>query len=358
MALSRRVFLSLPAAGYAQTVGKGRVFGASVTRYADPATEFPVSRLTNPEYTSFLPAYPNRTISRNGSFLLYAADLTGRFEAFRLDLKSGQSKQLTDAAHLDPHSLVLLPDERGFCYIDEGRLVTSNLSNLRARTIGAAESICALNVADDGLYAAVIQQEKSHYRLSLVQMVSGAVTTLAESEEELRDPVPRPRRASVLYYQGAAVKLANYDGQQNYRLRLADGELGPAAWSPDGRSILYLDYPADPKKQNNIREFTPDTNEDKLVSNTSQFVQFARNSDASVFIGASGSKASPYVLLLVRAVKREFTIAEHRASNARMVAPRFAPNSQRVYFASDRHGKPAIYSMTVDKLVTETEGSN
>lgn len=358
MALSRRLFLSLPAACYAQTAGKGRVFGASVTRYADPATEFPVSRLTDPQYSSFLPAYPNRTIARNGSFLLYASDLTGRFEAFRLDLKSGQSKQLTDAAHLDPHSLVLLPDERGFCYVDEGRLVTSGLSNLRARNVCVAENIGALNVADDGLYAAAIQRDKSLYRMLLVQMATGAVTTLAESDEELRDPVPRPRRAAVLYYQGATVKLANYDGQQNYRLRLADGELGPAAWSPDGRSVLYLDYPPDPKKLNNIREFTPDTNEDKLVANTSQFVQFARNSDASVFVGASGSKASPYVLLLVRAVKREFTIAEHRASDPRMVAPRFAPNSQRVYFASDRHGKPAIYSMAIDKIVSETEGSN
>jgi hypothetical protein len=39
MALSRRFFLTLPAACYAQTAGKGRVFGATVTRYADPATE-------------------------------------------------------------------------------------------------------------------------------------------------------------------------------------------------------------------------------------------------------------------------------------------------------------------------------
>jgi oligogalacturonide lyase len=334
------------------------VFPSAITHYPDPATEFPVNRLTDPQHTSLLPAYPNRTIARNGNFLLYASDMTGRFEAFRLDLKSGQSKQLTEAAQLDPHSLVLLPDERGFCYVDEGRLFTAGLSNLHARPVGSAENIRALNVADDGLYAAVIQEEKSHYRLTLVQMSTGAATTLAEADEELRDPVPRPRRASVLYYQGSSVKLANYDGQQNYRLRLADGEPGPAAWSPDGRAVLYLDYPPDPKKLNNIREFTPDTNEDKLVSNTSQFVQFARNSDASVFVGASGSKASPYVLLLVRAAKRELTIAEHRASDPRMVAPRFAPNSQRVYFASDRHGKPAIYSMTVDKLVSETEGPN
>src|SRR5262249_6141125 len=75
----------------------------------------------------------------------------------------------------------------------------------------------------------------------------------------------------------------------------------------------------------------------------------------SVFVGASGSKASPHVLLLVRAVKRELTLAEHRASDARMVSPVFAPSSQRIFFNSDRHGKPAIYSMQIERLVEQTE---
>ena len=30
---------------------------------------------------------------------------------------------------------------------------------------------------------------------------------------------------------------------------------------------------------------------------------------------------------------------------------------QAILFVSDRHGKPAIYWMSVDKLVTETDGS-
>ena len=107
---------------------------------------------------------------------------------------------------------------------------------------------------------------------------------------------------------------------------------------------------------NSLRELTPDTNsEDKPIADTSQFVTFGRNADASVFVGASGSKASPHVLLLVRAVRRELTLAEHRASDPSMVAPVFAPNSRRIFFNSDRHGKPAIYSMQVDKLVEETE---
>jgi oligogalacturonide lyase len=61
------------------------------------------------------------------------------------------------------------------------------------------------------------------------------------------------------------------------------------------------------------------------------------------------------VLLLVRAVHREFTLCEHRASDPAMVSPIFSPNSQNVFFSSDQHGKLAIYRIAVDKLVEETE---
>ena len=54
-------------------------------------------------------------------------------------------------------------------------------------------------------------------------------------------------------------------------------------------------------------------------------------------------------------MKRELTLAEHRASDAHMVAPIFAPNSQRIFFGSDRDGKPAIYTMSVEKFVEETD---
>jgi len=33
----------------------------------------------------------------------------------------------------------------------------------------------------------------------------------------------------------------------------------------------------------------------------------------------------------------------------------FSADSQRVYFQSDRHGKPAIYAIRVDRLVEKTE---
>ena len=362
MARTRRWFLlSLPAACFAEGNGKGHTFPSAITRYPDGATEFTVSRLTDPAHSSFLPASFCRAISKHSNFLLYSGDITGRLEAFRLDLKTGHSKQLTEAEDLDPASLTLMPDDHGFYYLDGRRLMTANLSSLRSREIyqipEGFERGHGSSVAEDGQYAALIEKKGSQHRLQLVHIASGSAVKLAESDEELRDPIPRPRRASILYRRGNAAWLANYDAQQNYRLRFAEGEAGPAQWSPDGHSVLYLNYPEDAHKLHNLREFTPDTNEDKMVANTSQFVNFGSNADATVFVGASGSKASPHVLLLVRTVKRELTLAEHRAGDPRAVAPIFAPNSQRVFWTSDLHGKPAIYSMAVEKLVEETDAN-
>jgi oligogalacturonide lyase len=276
-----------------------------------------------------------------------------------MDLKTGAAHQVSEEEDLEPASLTFTPDERGVCCLTHDRLLLINLASDRAREVYRAEQefrLQGMGLSGDGLYAAVVEKNDAIYQLRLIRMTDGAATTIVQASEELRDPQPRPRRASVLYRRGKSLWIANYDGQQNYPLRLAEGETGAATWSPDGRAVLYLNYPADPRRLHNIREYTPDANEDKAVADTTQFVAFERNADASVFAGASGSKASPHVLLLVRAVKRELTLCEHRASDPAMVSPVFSPNSQHVYFVSDREGKPAIYSVAVEKLVEETGG--
>jgi oligogalacturonide lyase len=356
---SRRFFLFAASSVClaATETGKGRSVPSVSFRFADPATEFPLIRLTDPQYSSFLPRHYNNAVSRR-NFLIFSSDMSGRLEIYRMDLKSGTSRQLTEAMNLEPHSVSLSADERSLLYMDGRSLQSLALSNLRGREVyrvpDGFERCAGLSVSEDGLYGAVIEQNQSHYRLRLIRMADGVAVTLAEADEELSDPIPRPHRASVLYRRADSVWLANYDGQQNYRLRLAEGSVAEAMWSPDGRSVLYLNVPADTHKLRNLREYTPDTNEEKAIANTTQYACFDRNADGSVFVGASGSKASPYLLLLVRAVRREFTLCEHRASDPRMVAPVFSPNSQHIYFGSDQHGKPAIYAIAVEKLVTET----
>jgi oligogalacturonide lyase len=170
-------------------------------------------------------------------------------------------------------------------------------------------------------------------------------------------PIARPMRAQMLYRQGGeALWMVNSDGTQNRKLKLAPGGIGTPNWSVDGKTILYLNFPEDRTQLNNLREFTPDTGVDKLIGKTSQFAAFGANRDATVFVGASRN-SSPAVLLLLRATHSERTMCEHKASNPESVAPLFSPDSQRIYFQSDRHGKPAIYSMHVEKLVEKTDAA-
>lgn len=358
---SRRWFVSAAPLGcLAAFADKTKPVHSLFYRFNDLSTEFPVLRLTDPAFTSRLPAHYAKLEPRKGGFLLFASDMTGRMEVFRMQSKDGISHQLTELEDLDPASIVLTADERNFCCVATGKLLMINLANQKLREVyrlSEGFESAGLGLAEDGLYAALIEKKGALHRLRLIRMSDGSATTLAEASEEMRDPIPRPRRASILYWRANGMWLANYDGQQNYRLRLAEGETGNGNWSPDGRSVLYLNYPSDPHKLHNIREFVPDTNEDSMIAETTQYAAFERNSDASVFVGASGSKASPHVLLLVRSVKRELTLCEHRASDPRMVAPVFSPNSQNVFFVSDQHGKPAIYAMNVEKFVAETDST-
>jgi Tol biopolymer transport system component len=181
-----------------------------------------------------------------------------------------------------------------------------------------------------------------------------------EAPFAISDPVARPLRPQILYRQGAnppsgadagGLWLVNSDGQQNRRLKLAAGGLGPANWAPDGKTILYLNLPADATQLNAIREFAPDANTDAMVVKTSQFVHFGFNRDTSVFVGASRNAASPNVLLQLRITGSELVLCEHKASRPETVAPRFSPDAQRVYFESDQAGKPALYGVHVEKLV-------
>jgi oligogalacturonide lyase len=358
---TRRSLLTFFAAtGFAVERGKGVLFGSDFERFPDPATELEVTRLTRPSYATHLPAYYARAISHKEQFVLCWSDRTGSPQAFRLNLKNGEWLQLTDAAALDGASLTLMPDERSFCYFDGPSLKRADLSKFREREIYSVpegwQRCPGSSVNDDGLFAMFAESRAGSCRLRLVGIAKGTAATLAEASSPITDPVARPRRTQVLYRQeSAGLWLVNFDGQQNRKLKIAPGVVGPARWAPDGRTILYLHFPDEKTQLNTIREHTPDANQDQLVAKTSQFVQFDANRDTSVFVGASRNKASPHILLLLRTAGRELTLCEHAATDAASAAPIFSPDSQQVYFQSDREGKAALYRIHVERFVEKTE---
>ncbi len=360
LTLTRRLFVaSLAGAGACLAADERQAYPSEAKRYADEATENTVVRLTDPSHQSWLPACYCRPISRKSDFLIYSSDRSGAMQAYRMDLKNGQSRAIAEAPELVTGSLTLASDDHEFAYLAGRSLYMARSNGGHTREVYRLEEGfkfgTGFSLSDDGLVSAVVEEKPGMSRLRLITMRTGAAATLVESADPISDPQPRPKRAALLYRRNDSLWVVNYDAAQNRKLQIAPGGLGTALWSADGRTVDYLNIPADRKQLNNIREFTPDTNEDQFVSATSQFAVFNRNSDTSVFVGASGSKASPYLLLLVRSVKRELPLCGHRASDPRQVTSFFSPNSQRVVFQSDRDGKMALYSIAVDRLVEATE---
>ncbi len=345
-----------------------RNFPSAAARYSDPATEFTVLRLTDPQYSSHLGAAGNRNLTTRG--MLFASDIGGSFQAYWMDLKKRSFRQLTEVVSLDIDSLSLLPNDRGFYYFDDTGLHEADLGGLRRnreiyRVPSGTRRTSGVSFDDAGAHAAFVEAAGGESWLRLLDLARGSVTTLTTLTVPINNILFRPRHNAVVYCHVGnhaqngenEMMMVNFDGSQRRMVPSAAGDNQQAQWTTDGASLLYLNRPPDASKLTGLREWTPETGADALIANTSQFVRFHANTNTSVFIGASGSKASPYILLLIRKGRRELTLAEHRASDAGMTAPQFSPNSQAIFFVSDRHGKPAIYWMPVDKLVSETDGS-
>jgi hypothetical protein len=356
--MRRREFLTLAAASccWAENAPwRSEVLPSESKRYSDPTTEFPVTRLTAPTFNSYLTAPQNRAIGRN--FMLFSSDREGKLDVYRLDLRSGQQRRLTQAQALDPASLALLPDDRGFCYVDGPSLRWMNLGTFKEHEVYRAEPpyerLGDISLGHGSGTAYFTERKPGGDQLRSIPLLKGPAVDIVESEDEISLPVPKP--GGGVAYRSKGLLYFRSQREAARALRLAPGRIGPVYWSPDGSALLYLNIPEAPSERNSLREYVLSTGQDRLIARTSQFVEFAPNADASVFVGASGSQAAPHILILIRSVRRELTMCEHRAKDLRNLAVAFSPNSQRVIFQSDQHGKSALYSVAVERFVAETE---
>jgi Tol biopolymer transport system component len=335
------------------------IIPSQVRRVRDPATEFELTRLTDPASNSWLIAPPARSISNRSTSVLFCSDRSGLPQAYRLDLKTGETRQITNAQILDRATLSYLPDEKTVCYFDGPALMTDNGS--RSKKVYQVEAgwnrLQAFAVTEDGHHAFLAEARGGKTRIRLIPVLRGNLSTVVEIDAPITFIRPRPRRASILYGRPDSLWLVDYNGENHRPLRTAPGGPAQAIWQSDGKGFSYLRIPERETELNELREHIPDANEDKKIAATSQFVTYSRNSDSSVFAGVSRNKASPFILLLIRMARRELTVAEHRARDAKDVTVLFTPNSERLLWHTDREGKSAIYSFAVEKFVEKTEES-
>ena len=359
--LTAGAMLAASAPGVSGASGKGETLPADWGRYTDPSTEFEILRLTKPSYASHLGAPPGRAIARRSEFVILATERTGSLQLQRLDLKSGQSRVLTAASRLHPSAFALSADDRVAYYLDGAGLFSVLLGNQRVSQLWESampmEQTLSLAPSDDGtaLWFAV---DAGNYALMKLRLGSKLdAEQVLRHDAAILEPAPNPRRALVVWRCGdGSAWLCEQDGGKKRRLDVPPGRVLQTLWNADGNSILYLHDPGVQGEAISIREQEVDSRADRLVAKTSQFACFARNANATVFAGASRSKAGPYALLLLRLTRREMTLCEHRSRDASASAIVFSPDSQRLLFQGDREGQPAVYSIKLERLVEKTEG--
>ena len=195
-AFTRRTWLgSLLAAPLAHAQSrKGATFPSDGRRYSDPTTEFDVIRLTDPAFSSTLSAFYNRDIARSTGSLLFCCDRSGSPQAFRMDLKNGQTRQLTDAEGLDGLSLTMTPDNRAFSYFAGRAFFSTSFSLPHDRELyhipEGWERCPGMSIGPDGTHAVFAEQKGETCRLRMVSLAQGVARTVVESPSPCRTRKP------------------------------------------------------------------------------------------------------------------------------------------------------------------------
>lgn len=334
--------------------------GPEWRRYLDPATEFEVLVLTDPKFQSRFPAPPAIAVDRRSRTLVYASDRSGEWQPWVMDLATGQNRQLGSHVSFLPETLTLSASGREAIFAAGERLVAMTVTNLKVRPLTVlapgAEWASPIAPSPDGTALFYTEKRDGVWRIQRLAAARPAPLEVVSAQEPLLAPAPNPRRAMVLWRtQAGGLEVAAFDGSLRRRLEVPEGRVLEAYWSPDGQSVLYLHEARGERPGTAIREQRLDSREDRLVAATSQFGRFSSNANGSVFAGASRSPASPYVLILLRINRRELALCEHKASDVAMAAPVFTPDSQKILFVSDRLGKPAIFLISVEKLIEKTD---
>ena len=174
-----------------------------------------------------------------------------------------------------------------------------------------------MTVGPDGTHATFAESRGEGSRMRMVSLGQGQARTVVEAPFTIvgHDSPPDAGPGAVPARQ-RGLWLVNSDGRQNRQLKLAPGGIGPANWTNDGRTLLYLNFPEDKKQLNTIREHTPDTNTDKLVAKTSQFGHFGVQPRRFGLRGRQPQHRFPRRCCCCCApTRREFTLCEHKSQH-------------------------------------------
>ena len=273
---------------------------------------------------------------------------------YQIDLRTGAMRQVAEAAKLDTTSLCFDPSGRTAFFLDG--------TALQEAAFGGKHG--PRQVADD-LTAFALGQSRSELfgiRSGKLQQLHESRTTIL-AEDAVAPCAVRPGGQGCLFARPCPAPEQEFwyvdIMNPGKPMLVARGLISDPYWSADGKSVLFLrQVPFNEVLISELHQVRIGEGVESALSRTSQFAVFSPNTNDSVFVGASASKAQPNVILLLNSPHRELTLCEHRSTRAPEVKPVFSPDSRRVYFQSNREGKSAIYSVNVELLVEPVEAAS
>ena len=397
--VTRRVFLAAVSpltAATRRTSGKRAVVPSRSAVFPDPLTERLKWRLTDPGVLHHMPHYHHRFIARDNSFMLVASERTGERQIYRMSLPKADMVQLTDGPGVHAYSPTFDAKRNHFFLLQGNELKRLSSRTGRERRIYRTEPgwrlTGHLGVSSTARYAAVIEmreedrvdgsreqfreqfEARPRCRIQLIDIRRRRAEFVVQENQWLAHPQFRPRSRDLLYcHEGpwgevdARLWLVGPGNRvpKNLRPRRGDEQLGNEYWSGFGHEVCYVFYPDSSGRDATVRCVNTSTGRERVLSRCTKFGWLMGNRDNSAIIGASCSLAGPNVYVLFPQLRREVTVCEHDTSAkpypiagtdrtdpcAACPQPVFSPDSQMVFFVSDREGKPAIYRTGVPDLV-------
>src|SRR4051794_16410144 len=265
---------------------KGKAFGDERKKHQDSKSGATVWQLTDTpgKWTEVL-YFTNRTATRDSRYLIYVSNrssshglparLSGEdggiqgIDLFKLDLRSGESVQLTEGGNVLKDSPEITYDGKEVYYIAKGNIIRSvNLDSLKEREIVKCDPEVhmghALSVSPDGktLAGHQILEPKNHLgyrwapwasrdRLLAVALDSGEIRTLIDGNSPLGHLAICPSDPNLLLYsfhsniwQSQRAWLIGMDGagaRPIFPQRLGEG-CGHEIWGASGKTVYMVCY--------------------------------------------------------------------------------------------------------------------
>lgn len=382
------------APGAALTAAQGSRFDQVETPLTDELTGRGLTRLTDPRVLYHLPHYHHRFLATNNRFLLLGGEPDGTRQIHGLDLRRNRLTQMSEGEGTFPYSATLAQGGREIYYLQGDMLRSISLSGRGNRIVFRRPRgwlfTGHLSITDDAKTAAFVEineddlrddpaeqfAARPQCRIRVVDLPTGKDRIVVRERAWLTHPQLRPGRRELLYaHEGPANEIeyrmywtAIDGGKDKPIVPPNGGHVEREYWAADGSEVRFVHFPDETMRGATVRAISPETGEERRIARCSAFGWMQENIDGSAFVGASIRPSAPNIFVLFPLLDREITLCEHGASrkpypiagtdridyDCAMPQTAFSPDSQWVYFISDREGKPALYRMKVEDLVEAT----